>query len=71
MSEELKCLNCQKKDKEIARLKVELDNLRNFFESLFDMAKLLCFGQDSEIETGKDTDVLTNDTDNNVVSMEE
>lgn len=60
-----------KKDKEIARLKVELDNLRNFFESLFDITKLLCFGQDSEIETGKDTDVLTNDTDNNVGSMEE
>ena len=49
------------KDKEIESLKVELDNLRHFCDSILEMAKLnngvLYFKQDSgiwKIETGKD-----------------
>lgn len=63
------------KDKEIARLKVELDILRHFCDSILDMAKrnngVLYFRQDNgtwKIETGKDTDVPANPTDNNVDS---
>ena len=66
------------KDKEIESLKVELDNLRHFCDSILDMAKrndgVLYFKQNDgtwEIETGKDNNALTNPTDNNVGSMEE
>lgn len=66
------------KDREIESLKVELDNLRHFCDSILDMAKrnngVLYFRQDSgtwKIETGKDTDVPANGNDNNVGSMEE
>jgi hypothetical protein len=59
------------KDKEIARLIAEIDNLQHFCDSILDMAKrnngVLYFKQDSgtwKIETGKDTDVPANDTDN-------
>ena len=65
MSEELKCPHCSQKDKEIGGLKVELDNLRHFCDSLFDMAKrnngVLYFEQDNgtwKIETDKEQTVF-------------
>lgn len=64
------------KDKEIESLKVELDNLQHFCDSILEMAKrnngVLYFKQDNgtwKIETGKDTDVPANPTDNNVGSI--
>lgn len=58
------------KDKEIESLKVELNNLRNFCDSILEMAKrnngVLYFKQDSgtwKIETGEDNDVPANDTE--------
>lgn len=67
MSKDLKCPKCQQKDKKIASLIEELNNLSHIFDCIFEMAKrnngVLYFGQDSgtwKIETGKDTDVPTN-----------
>jgi hypothetical protein len=70
------CPSCRQKDKEIEGLKAGLDNLRHFCESLLNMAKrnngVLYFRQNGdtwEIETGEDTDVPANSTDNNVGSI--
>jgi hypothetical protein len=66
------------KDQEIEGLKVELDNLRNFCDSILEMAKrnngVLYFRQDSgtwKIETGKGNNALANATDIVVGSIEE
>jgi hypothetical protein len=73
MNKELKCPSCKQKDREIADLKAGLDNIRHFCESILNMARrnngVLYFRQNGntwEIETGK-----SDDTDNNVGSMEE
>lgn len=39
MSEELKCPNCQQKDKEIASLIEELNNLSHIFDCIFKYGK--------------------------------
>ena len=77
MSKELKCPKCQQKDKEIASLIAKLERERDILNRIFYMAKhnngVLYFRQDDgiwKIETGEDTDVSTDGTDNNVGSME-
>lgn len=78
MNKELKCPNCQQKDREIVILKSELAQARYVLNCIFDMARhnngVLYFRQDNgtwKIETGKENDVLTNLTNNDVGSMEE
>lgn len=91
MSEELKCSSCQQKDKEISRLRTELEIQKNLtrqacFESnrayeetekwkkmFYDLVynqSTICTDP-NVIIIGKGNDVITDDTDNNVGSMEE
>jgi hypothetical protein len=70
MSEELKCPSCQQKDKEIASLIEELNNLSHLFDRILEMAKrnngVVHFSNDDTV-----WQISTDDTDNNVGSMEE
>ena len=91
MSEEWKCPSCMQKDKELAKLKEDLDIQRNLakqacFESTRAYAETdqwkkmfydLLYNQSvvctdpKVIIIGKDTDVLTDATDNNVGIIKE